>query len=151
MNDIITYRLQRRPSKNGFTLGEVSKFMGTGVPGPRKWYTGEDQIREVAGQPVSAWKVKGATAIPAGRYRVIITPSPRFKRLLPRLVGVEGFDGILIHPGNDAEDTDGCILPGMQHDERNVWQSRIAFNEWNDEITASLLAGDQVWLEVVNP
>ncbi len=151
MNEIHTYRLQRRPSNGVFTIGEVSKLMGTGVPGPRKWYTGEDQIREIPGQPVSAWKVKGATAIPAGRYRVIITPSARFKRLLPRLVDVPGFEGILIHPGNDAGDTEGCILPGMQHDDRNVWQSKIAFDKWNDEITLSLLAGDQVWLDVVNP
>jgi len=55
-------------------------------------------------------KIKGKTAIPAGRYEVVVTRSPRFKRLMPLLLDVEGFDGIRIHGGNSHEDTDGCLL-----------------------------------------
>ena len=151
MNEIHTYRLTRHPSSNDFTVGEVCKVMATGVVGPRKWYTGEDPIREVPGMPVSAWKIAGATAVPAGRYRIIITPSPRFKRLLPRLVDVPGFDGILIHPGNFPGDTEGCIMPGMRADDRAVWQSQIAFDLWYKELESLLLAGDEPWIEIVNP
>ena len=46
-----------------------------------------------AGEPVAAWKVPGETAIPSGRYRVTITPSARFKRELPLLNRVAGFEG----------------------------------------------------------
>lgn len=58
-------------------------------------------------------KVYGETAIPMGTYNVIISNSPKFKRNLPRLLNVPGFDGILIHEGNVADHTKGCILVGQ--------------------------------------
>lgn len=57
-------------------------------------------------------KVSGETAIPTGRYKIIINKSPKFKRDLPRLQNVPGFTGILIHRGNTNRDTSGCILVG---------------------------------------
>jgi hypothetical protein len=57
-------------------------------------------------------KVYGKTAIPAGLYRITIEASIKFKRLLPYLHDVPGFSGILIHRGNDEDDTLGCILVG---------------------------------------
>ena len=70
-------------------------------------YTLEDVVRAPG-----ARKVKHETAIPAGTYRVTLEMSPRFKRLLPRLHNVPGFDGILLHSGNTAADSSGCILLG---------------------------------------
>lgn len=57
-------------------------------------------------------KVKSETAIPAGTYKVVVNNSPKFKRNLPRLINVPGFDGILIHRGNTHFDSAGCILVG---------------------------------------
>ena len=51
-------------------------------------------------------------AVAPGRYTVVVTWSPRFKRWLPLLVGVKGRDGIRIHAGNCPKDTSGCILVG---------------------------------------
>lgn len=58
-------------------------------------------------------KIKGQTAIPYGTYEVIWNYSPRFKRYTPRLLNVNSFDGVLIHAGNTAKDTEGCILLGQ--------------------------------------
>ena len=67
-------------------------------------YCLEDTVR-----PVGV-KVKGQTAIPAGRYEVIVNRSNRFKRDMPLLLDVDGFDGIRIHGGNTSDDTAGCLL-----------------------------------------
>lgn len=105
----------------------------------RKWFTPESTIGELfvngvfecfiledryrPGEP----KVYGKTAIPSGRYEVKITPSPRFKRDLPLLLKVPGFEGVRIHPGNVPADTEGCLLPGKVRDTDRVLESRAAF------------------------
>ena len=51
-------------------------------------------------------------AIPEGWYKVQVTQSPHFGRLLPLLYYVPGFEGIRIHAGNNRDHTEGCILVG---------------------------------------
>ena len=68
----------------------------------------EDTVRDLTKEK----KVYGKTAIPAGRYEVILNYSPKFKKELPRLLNVPHFDGILIHSGVTPEHTEGCILIG---------------------------------------
>lgn len=57
-------------------------------------------------------KVKGETAIPAGRYKVLMTYSPKYKRQMPQIMNVPGFTGVRIHSGNTAADSEGCVLLG---------------------------------------
>jgi hypothetical protein len=136
-------RLIREPTAKGATLGSL--YLN------REWFcwTLEDPLREVAGQPVSAWKVKGDTAIPAGRYRVRLTWSPRFKRVLPLLDAVPGYEGIRIHTGNTAADTEGCILPGIARAPGRVLQSRPAFEALFAHLHAA--GSDPIWITIENP
>lgn len=94
--------LQRFYLKPEYTVGRLS------VGGEYFCDTLEDRVRDL----VREKKVSGQTAIPAGRYEVVVNHSPRFGRDLPRLLDVPGFEGILIHRGNTACDTLGCILVG---------------------------------------
>ena len=94
---------------------------------------GEEQIKKI--------KVAGRTCIPYGRYEVVMNiKSNRFSQIkqyafcngyLPRLVDVPGWDGVLIHIGNWAKDTEGCILVGTWDGEKEDWvsDSKIAFNK----------------------
>ena len=74
-------------------------------------------------------KVYGKTAIPSGEYKIVITYSNRFKRELPLLINVPHFEGIRIHSGNTHEDTEGCILVGVNDIKGKVTKSRVTFNK----------------------
>lgn len=89
---------------------------------------------------IRATKRKGVTAIPMGRYRVTLdVKSPKFSQkkydktygfcggYLPRLINVPGFDGVLIHVGNTAKDTEGCLLVGKNTRVGKVLESRVTF------------------------
>ena len=128
--------LQRRPSANGVTIGQLS------IDGKHECYTCEDVVRP------PGEKVHGKTAIPPGTYRVVITMSPRFKRRLPLLLDVPGFEGIRIHVGNTQHDTEGCILPGRGILPDRVTQSALAFDALFAKVETALAAGEDVWIEV---
>lgn len=72
-------------------------------------------------------KVYGKTAIPEGRYEIVINFSNKFKRELPLLLNVSNFKGIRIHPGNTAENTEGCILLGKHKFENRIGPSKQVF------------------------
>jgi hypothetical protein len=118
------------------------------VDGITECFTLEDVQREIPGAPVPDWKVPGRTAIPKGLYTVTITYSERFKRELPLLEGVQGFSGVRIHPGNTAEDTEGCILVGKTKGPDFVGESRAAFAELFVKLERALQAGENVTLEI---
>lgn len=82
-------------------------------------YTLEDVVRDI--------KIKGETAIPYGIYEIVINWSNRFQRPMPLLLNVPGFDGIRIHAGNTAADTEGCILVGAGRGTDYVTESKKAF------------------------
>lgn len=74
-------------------------------------------------------KIHGKTAIPTGRYEVVLTYSNRFKQLMPLLLGVPGFSGVRIHPGNTTADTAGCVLVGSNTSKGILTLSKKAYRE----------------------
>ena len=69
-------------------------------------------------------KIAGKTAIPAGKYKVKKTMSPRFKKILPEILNVPGFSGVRIHNGNTADDSSGCVLLGLNKVKGKVLDSQ---------------------------
>jgi hypothetical protein len=140
---LVRIKLQRTWRGARCTIGTVY------VDGKTECFSLEDVVREKDGVPVSEWKVPGETAIPEGIYGVVITPSARFKRDLPLLQNVPGFEGIRIHAGNGPDDTEGCILVGMAKTPESVTHSKQAFDALFKKIREALDAGEKVTLEII--
>jgi hypothetical protein len=115
-----TLVVTRRWPSTVCTVGELT------LNGKFFCYTLEDVVR-----PAKAAKVYGATAIPAGKYNVILSISNRFKKLMPLVQNVKGFEGIRIHPGNTAAHTHGCLLVGYDKLPSNakVYRSQPAYED----------------------
>jgi hypothetical protein len=122
--------------------GPVCTIGSMYIDGKFECFTMEDVTRPLGE------KIPGETAIPPGTYNVTITPSARFKRDLPLVENVPGFDGIRIHPGNTAADTEGCLLVGRTKGPNFVGESKVAFAILMPKIRDALDAGDTVSLEV---
>lgn len=116
--------LKRLHKTNNSTIGELS------INGKFECYTLEDVER--------VEKVKGKTAIPKGRYQVIITMSNRFKVELPLLLNVPNFEGIRIHAGNKATDTEGCLLLGTTRSVDFIGNSKLAMSKFLPKLKESL-------------
>jgi Family of unknown function (DUF5675) len=97
------------------------------VNGKHQCYTLEDTDRklEIAGNK----KIYGETAIPRGKYEVVINYSNRFLKRLPLLLRVPQFEGIRFHAGNTADDTHGCILVGQLKGIDSIHKSKEAMDE----------------------
>lgn len=93
-------------------------------------------------------KVYGESAIPYGRYEVCLNISPKFKRLLPRLINVPHFEGILIHRGNSPKDTAGCILVGENKKKGMVLNSTKYEEELVKKIQVALDKGEKIYISV---
>lgn len=130
-------RVKRIARKERYTIGNMyvndTYFCDTIEDADRE-LTDTMEIDEIL-----ANKLKGITAIPTGKYDVILTFSPRFKRVLPLLLNVKGFEGIRIHPGNSAEDTEGCLLVGENKEKGKVINSRATF----ERLMSVLLEGEK--------
>lgn len=103
----------------------------------------EDTVR---GIEAGAEKVYGQTAIPAGKYKVSLTYSNRFKRVLPYIHDVPQFTGVRIHAGNTAEDTEGCLLVGRICRKGFVGESRRAMDVLIKKIEK---VGGEIELEIL--
>ena len=116
-------------------------------------YTLEDKDRQYAGI-IKDWdpdmKVYGKTAIPYGKYEIIINWSNKFQKPMPLLLNTPDFEGIRIHGGNTAEDTFGCILVGATKKQDFIGNSAVTFRKLFPIIRDSLKVG-KVWITITCP
>lgn len=142
--------LQRLNLTKTFTEGEWT------VEDDHIGWSLEDPVRERKVGSGWVWlpsyKVPGKTAIPSGTYKVILSKSPRFGRVLPEILGVQSFTAIRAHGGNDIDDTEGCPLVARQRaaGTGRVWDCAPALNRLIEVIRNLSEFGD-VMLEVRNP
>ena len=147
--------LERIAKRKTYTIGHLyilRQVMDEYRPGEAKDYfcdTLEPTWRDYAN---GAYKVKGRSAIPEGRYAVVISYSPKFKQWLPILLGGPEFNrkwqGIRIHAGNTSEDTEGCILVGKNREVGKVLDSRIWVHRLKQKIVEAKDKGEAVWLTI---
>jgi len=131
-------KINRLEFTDSSTTGELL------VNGVFECYTIEDKVRP-AGE-----MVRNQTAIPAGRYEVVVNFSNRFQRQMPLLLGVPGYEGVRIHSGNCAADTEGCILLGLSRSRDWVGDSRAAFERFFRKLCGAISIGEKVFLEISN-
>ena len=95
-------------------------------------------------------KVFGKTAIPAGVYNVELTYSNRFGKVMPLIDAVPGFDGVRIHAGNTAKDTEGCLLVGLSQGNDFIGSSVAAFNDLFPQLKHAKDMGDVITLTIID-
>lgn len=116
--------LKRLHKTDKSTIGELY------IDGKFECYTLEDVERKD--------KVYGKTAIPKGTYEVTMTMSNRFKKLMPLLLNVPNYEGVRIHTGNKAEDTEGCILLGKTRGVDFIGNSKLAVSNFYTKLEKEL-------------
>lgn len=145
--------LERKYRKEKYTIGRIlidGEYFCDSLEPTDRGLTSDMSSGEIA-----KVKIPGQTAIPIGKYRISMDiVSPRFSKKpvyefcrgrLPRLVGVPGFDGVLIHIGNWADDTEGCILVGRNVRVGGLLYSTATFRRLYERI---LTAKEDLWIEI---
>lgn len=149
-------QLSRIAKRDGYTIGKLY------VNGTYFCDTLEDTDRgitdEMTTAEIKAIKVAGSTAIPTGIYAIDMnTVSPKFSKRtayqfcegrLPRLQNVKGFDGVLIHIGNTAADTEGCVLVGKNTAKGKVTSSADTFKELWNELEIANINADTITIDI---
>ena len=141
--------LRRKYKMKDYTIGKLSQCLANG----KEVYICdilEDTVRNKPMTALNAFvKIFGKTAIPYGRYRIVRTFSLRFKKILPELLKVPHYEGVRIHSGNTADDTEGCLLPGLNTVKGKVTNSRNYFAKLDSMIEDALRRGE-VWITITD-
>lgn len=130
--------LKRIALKETYTIGHLY------VDGKYFCDTCEDKVRDLTKEN----KVYGETAIPYGRYKICLCISPKFKRLLPKLLNVPHFEGVLIHRGNTAADSAGCILVGENKEIGKVLNSTVTEQKLVDLMKRAKDKSEDIWITI---
>lgn len=148
-------KVERRWRKATYTIGILS------IDGVRFCETLEDTDRglneAMTTSEIRSKKIYGETAIPLGTYPVVMdVRSPKYASVkwykdlcdgkMPRVSGVKGFEGILIHPGNGPLDTLGCLLVGRNTVVGGLTKSRETFKALYEKLSEAHNRGEAIYI-----
>lgn len=157
-------RLRRIALKDTYTIGKLEVFHW----GEWKWISDiiEDKVRDLNKNGMfdnGETKVYSESAIPYGTYEVTLdVKSPKYSNFkkypqyerydgyLPRLLEVPHFEGILIHTGNNASHSSGCLICGENKVVGKVINSTATFYRIMDEwLVPAKQRNDKITLEII--
>lgn len=134
--------LDRKYKKTDYTIGNLY------IEGVLFCQAVEDKDRglrqDMKLSEIQKLKVYGKTAIPTGRYKIILSYSPKFKKTLPEIKDVPGYSGIRIHSGVNADDSLGCLILGENKIKGGVVNSRITV----EKLMARLRGQKDIWITI---
>lgn len=151
-------KVDRRWKKETYTIGILF------IDGVRFCEVLEDRDRglkqSMTTAEIAKIKVYGETAIPTGTYEVTLNVvSPKYAAIsswknfnggkMPRVLGVKGFEGILIHPGNTALQSNGCLIPGENKKVGQVLNSRRTFEKLYRKMKAAADRKEKIILDII--
>ena len=143
--------LKRIAKKKGYTIGKLyikQPIIDEYLRGEKFIYICDTLEPTWRNYAKGARKINGKSAIPEGRYPIVITYSPTFKKWLPLLVNVPLFSGVRIHAGNTVKDTQGCILVGLNLKKGMLLNSRKYVNIVKKKIVETKNKDESVWIEI---
>lgn len=144
---MLHFTLIRKYRKEAYTIGQLFEN------GVFLCNTIEDRDRglnnNMAASAILKIKVPNETAIPTGTYKLVVSESPKFKRDLIEVVGVPGFVGIRIHKGNTAQDSAGCIIPGINTEKGKVTDSTKYEELLTKKVKAAIAKNDDCYLTII--
>lgn len=148
--------VKRKYKKSTHTIGHLY------IDGSYFCDTLEDKVRDLNqdGDLLDEGEEKkyGETAIPFGRYKIAMDIiSPKYCRratylwcggYLPRLLDVPHFDGILIHAGNSAQDSAGCLLVGENKVKGRLVNSMLTLKRLYASLKYASSKGEDIWITI---
>lgn len=140
-------KLHRKYRKSNYTIGQLfinNKYFSDCLEDPDRGLKDSMSLEEIR-----RIKVFGSTCIPYGTYKVTITYSPKFKKNLPLINNVKGFDGIRIHSGNTSSDTQGCILLGFNKVKGKVINSKDTIDKFINLVQKAIDIGEQITIHII--
>ena len=117
-------RKYKKPTQTIGILYVNGKFFSNTLEDPDRGLNSD-----MSGSEIMSKKVYGKTAIPTGEYKVTLTKSLKFKKIMPYINNVKGFLGIRIHSGSNASHTDGCLLVGLNKEVGKLVQSKETYEK----------------------
>jgi len=119
------------------------KISGKAVMGTMTFYIGDKQLNYPSLENADF-------IIPAGKYPVSLTWSPKFKKLLPLIENVPEREGIRIHRGTIPEHSEGCILTN----DAAMYNLTVLFNrvdKYNKEYKPENEPDETIQIEISDP